>query len=470
MFKIFLKITILLALNILIFAMIALRICLRINCVQIRNNNGIILGESNHCQQNHCHLQSSLYLQDSDCFNQNDPNDRWKFKDLASRKPKIGANSDENIVIDSFIKDCNQCQSHRSSLANNIDEKNERRKKRILVTGGAGFIGSHLIDRLLSNQDNAVIVADNFQTGHKSNIEHWIGHPNFLLLKHDIVKPLYVEVDEIYHLASPASPPHYMANAIKTIKTNSLGTINMLGLAKRLGARILIASTSEIYGDPDVHPQSESYWGNVNPIGPRSCYDEGKRVAESLTYAYAKQQKVSVRVARIFNTYGPRMHINDGRVVSNFIIQALRNQALTIYGDGRQTRSFQYVEDLIDGLIQLMNSNFSQPVNLGNPEEYSIHSLAKLIYGLVKNEPIDNEIGFLSTTKDPNDTSKILISERFNFLPPIEDDPQRRRPNITLAHTVLNWFPNISLRQGLAKTIDYFRKELEKKTFSYHLQ
>jgi len=318
---------------------------------------------------------------------------------------------------------------------------NYKDRKRILITGGAGFVGSHLTDKLML-AGHEVIVADNMFTGRKRNVEHWIGHPNFDLINHDIVNPLYIEVDEVYHLASPASPPHYMYNPVKTIKTNTVGTVNALGLAKRVNAKILIASTSEVYGDPEVHPQSETYWGHVNPIGPRACYDEGKRVAETLAYAYAKQSNVKIRVARIFNTYGPRMHMNDGRVVSNFILQALEKEPMTIYGDGSQTRSFQYVSDLVDGLIMLMNSNYTGPVNLGNPSEHTIKEFATLI-------------------KDQVGSSSQIVHKSA-----VEDDPQRRRPDISLAKKVLDWEPRVTLKQGLQKTIDYFRKELSRKHYS----
>lgn len=313
----------------------------------------------------------------------------------------------------------------------------EKDRKRILITGGAGFVGCHLTEALLL-QGHEVTVVDNFFTGRKSNLEHWIGHENFELINHDVVEPLYIEVDQIYHLASPASPPHYMYNPIKTIKTNSIGTLNMLGLAKRVRARLLLASTSEVYGDPQVHPQPETYWGHVNPIGPRACYDEGKRVAETMCYAYAKQEHVEVRVARIFNTYGPRMHMMDGRVVSNFILQSLQNEDVTIYGTGQQTRSFQFVSDLVNGLMLLMNSNISLPVNLGNPEEHTIKEFAEKIIEMTGSK------------------SKIVYKEEQ------EDDPQRRRPDITRAFTSFGWTPKVPLKSGLHQTIEYFRKELQK--------
>jgi UDP-glucuronate decarboxylase len=306
---------------------------------------------------------------------------------------------------------------------------------RILVTGGAGFIGSHLIERLIAEK-HEVICLDNFYTGHKRNILKWLDHPYFEMIRHDITEPIRLEVDQIYHLACPASPVHYQYNPVKTVKTSVMGTLNMLGLAKRVKARFLLASTSEVYGDPEVHPQSEEYWGNVNPIGIRSCYDEGKRIAETLTFDYYRQNKVDIRVARIFNTYGPRMLENDGRVVSNFIVQALKGIPLTVYGDGSQTRSFCYVSDLVEGLMRLMNGEYIGPVNLGNPDEYTILELAQNVQNLV------------------NPDAQI----KFEPLP--SDDPRRRRPDITKAKTWLNWEPTIPLAQGLKLTIEDFRNRM----------
>ncbi|MGH2415494.1 MAG: UDP-glucuronic acid decarboxylase family protein [Microcystaceae cyanobacterium] len=306
---------------------------------------------------------------------------------------------------------------------------------RILVTGGAGFIGSHLIDRLMAD-GHEVLCLDNFYTGHKRNIVKWLNHPYFELIRHDITEPIRLEVDQIYHLACPASPIHYQFNPVKTIKTNVIGTLNMLGLAKRVKARFLLASTSEVYGDPEVHPQPEEYRGNVNCIGIRSCYDEGKRVAETLAFDYHRDNKVDIRVARIFNTFGPRMLENDGRVVSNFVAQALQGQPLTVYGDGSQTRSFCYVSDLVEGLIRLMNNDFIGPVNLGNPGEYTILELAQIIQEMI----------------DPN--AELV----FNPLP--QDDPKQRQPDITRAKTWLGWEPTIPLREGLKLTIENFQERL----------
>jgi UDP-glucuronate decarboxylase len=307
-------------------------------------------------------------------------------------------------------------------------------RKRILVTGGAGFVGSHLIDRLLDD-GHEVLCADNLFTGTKQNIEHLHAHPRFEFLRHDVTFPLFVEVDEIYNLACPASPVHYQHDPVQTTKTSVHGAINMLGLAKRLRCRILQASTSEVYGDPAVHPQTEDYWGHVNPIGPRSCYDEGKRCAETLFFDYHRQSGVEIKVARIFNTYGPRMHRADGRVVSNFIIQALSGQPITLYGDGRQTRSFCYVDDLVEGLLRLMASpaSFTGPVNLGNPVEFTMRELAELVL---------TETGSASNTVN---------------LPLPQDDPKQRQPNITLAKTDLGWEPKVKLADGLKPTVAFFR-------------
>lgn len=304
---------------------------------------------------------------------------------------------------------------------------------RIVVTGGAGFVGSHLIDSLLA-QGEEVLCVDNFYTGQKSNIAHLLYNPAFELIRHDVTFPLYLETEQIYHLACPAAPIHYQRDPVQTLKTSVHGSINMLGLAKRLNVRILQASTSEVYGDPEVHPQHEGYWGNVNPIGVRSCYDEGKRAAETLFFDYHRQHGLPIKVARIFNTYGPRMHVNDGRVVSNFILQALQGEPITLYGDGLQTRSFCYVDDLVAGLVALMNSpkDFTGPVNLGNPNEMTIRALAETIIEIV------------------GGPSKIT----FRDLP--SDDPKQRQPDITLAKEKLDWSPSVGLTDGLAKTIDYF--------------
>lgn len=307
-------------------------------------------------------------------------------------------------------------------------------KKKILVTGGAGFLGSHLCERLLA-EGNEVICLDNYFTGQKQNVVHLLKHPYFELVRHDVTMPFFVEVDQIYNLACPASPIHYQYNPIKTIKTSVMGAINMLGLAKRTRATILQASTSEVYGDPEEHPQTESYWGHVNPIGIRACYDEGKRCAEALMVNYHRQNGVDIKIQRIFNTYGPRMHPNDGRVVSNFIVQALNGKDITIYGDGSQTRSFCYVDDLIEAMIRMMNSprHFTGPVNTGNPNEFTIQQLASLVIELT------------------GSASKIV------YEPLPSDDPLQRQPDITLAIKKLGWKPVVELREGLTKTIDYFK-------------
>ena len=309
--------------------------------------------------------------------------------------------------------------------------------KRILVTGGAGFVGSHLCEKLLE-EGNEVLCLDNFFTGAKKNIIHLLENRYFELIRHDITSPFFAEIDEIYNLACPASPVSYQVNPIKTVKTSVMGSVNLLGLAKRTGAKILQASTSEIYGDPIIHPQDEKYWGNVNPIGPRACYDEGKRCAETLFMSYYHQNKVRIKIARIFNTFGPNMMMEDGRVISNFIVQALKNEDITVYGDGKQTRSFQYIDDLVDGLIILMNTGdeFTGPVNIGNPKEMTILDIAHTIIRLTGS------------------------SSSISFNPMPTDDPMQRQPDISLAIKVLGWNPTTSLNDGLEKTIDYFRKEM----------
>lgn len=307
--------------------------------------------------------------------------------------------------------------------------------RRVLVTGGAGFLGSHLCDRLIKDGVD-VLCVDNFFTGTKQNVSHLLGHANFELLRHDVTFPLYVEVDEIYNLACPASPVHYQHDPVQTTKTSVHGAINMLGLAKRLKARILQASTSEVYGDPEIHPQPENYWGRVNPIGPRSCYDEGKRCAETLFFDYYRQHNLDIKVIRIFNTYGPRMHPNDGRVVSNFIVQAIKGEDITIYGDGQQTRSFCYVDDMMEGFVRMMNSErgFTGPVNIGNPAEFTMLELAEKVVKLVGSK------------------------SRLVFHPLPTDDPRQRKPDISLAEEKLSWTPRVDLEDGLKETVQYFRK------------
>ena len=309
--------------------------------------------------------------------------------------------------------------------------------KRILITGGAGFLGSHLCDRLIE-QGYEVLCLDNFFTGSKENILHLMGNPRFELIRHDIINPIFLEIDEIYNLACPASPVHYQYYAIKTIKTNVMGAINVLGIAKRTKAKVLQASTSEIYGDPEIHPQNESYWGRVNPIGIRSCYDEGKRAAECLMMDYRRQNSVNAKIVRIFNTYGPRMALNDGRVVSNFIIQALKREDITVFGDGTQTRSFCYVDDMIDGLIRMMGTpdTFLGPINIGNSDEFTVLDLAEIVIRMT------------------NSPSKIILR------PLPQDDPTQRKPDITLAREILGWLPKVPLEKGLERTIAYFRQAI----------
>jgi len=309
---------------------------------------------------------------------------------------------------------------------------------RILITGGAGFLGSHLIDRLLEDEANEVVCLDNFFTGRKRNVTHHLGNPNFEIMRHDVIDPFKIEVDQIYNLACPASPVHYQHNPIKTVKTSVMGAINCLGLAKRVGARIFQASTSEVYGDPEIHPQTEDYRGCVNPIGPRACYDEGKRCAETLFFDYHRQNDVDIRVVRIFNTYGPRMLTNDGRVVSNFIVQALRGDDITIYGDGSQTRSFCYVSDLIEGFLRLMNTEgLTGPINIGNPSEFTMLELAEQVI------------------------AKVGGKSKISHLPLPADDPKQRQPDITQAKAKLGWEPKVQLDEGLDRTIDYFAEILK---------
>uniref|UniRef100_A0A7C9E1Q5 UDP-glucuronate decarboxylase n=1 Tax=Opuntia streptacantha TaxID=393608 RepID=A0A7C9E1Q5_OPUST len=342
----------------------------------------------------------------------------------------------DSISGESFLTaESTRLVPHRVIGAGKVPLGLKRKGLRIVVTGGAGFVGSHLVDRLIARGDS-VIVVDNFFTGRKENLVHHFGNPKFELIRHDVVEPLLLEVDQIYHLACPASPVHYKHNPVKTIKTNVVGTLNMLGLAKRVGARFLLTSTSEVYGDPLEHPQKETYWGNVNPIGVRSCYDEGKRTAETLTMDYHRGAGVEVRIARIFNTYGPRMCIDDGRVVSNFVAQALRKEPMTVYGDGKQTRSFQYVSDLVEGLMRLMEGEHVGPFNLGNPGEFTMLELAKVVQ-----ETIDPEA-------------------KIEFRPNTEDDPHKRKPDISRAKELLGWEPKIPLHKGLPMMVSDFRQRI----------
>ncbi|XP_047325722.1 UDP-glucuronic acid decarboxylase 2-like [Impatiens glandulifera] len=353
---------------------------------------------------------------------------RYDFSSSGSYLP-----SDPNQISNRVFYQQNQLGSFSSGAKVPLGLK--RKGLRIVVTGGAGFVGSHLVDRLIARGDS-VIVVDNFFTGRKENVAHHFGNPRFELIRHDVVEPLLLEVDQIYHLACPASPVHYKFNPVKTIKTNVVGTLNMLGLAKRVGARFLLTSTSEVYGDPLQHPQVETYWGNVNPIGVRSCYDEGKRTAETLTMDYHRGAGVEVRIARIFNTYGPRMCIDDGRVVSNFVAQALRKEPLTVYGDGKQTRSFQFVSDLVEGLMRLMEGEHVGPFNLGNPGEFTMLELAKVVQ-----ETIDS-------------------NARIEFRPNTEDDPHKRKPDITKAKDLLGWEPKVALQKGLPLMVQDFRQRI----------
>ncbi|MCO5558563.1 hypothetical protein L7F22_012148 [Adiantum nelumboides] len=351
----------------------------------------------------------------------------------ALREYQSGHEERQLLQKQSFIS--TQIHSQGFSPGAKIPLGLKRKALRVLVTGGAGFVGSHLVDRLIARGDS-VIVVDNFFTGRKENVMHHFANPQFELIRHDVVEPLLLEVDQIYHLACPASPVHYKFNPVKTIKTNVVGTLNMLGLAKRVGARFLLTSTSEVYGDPLEHPQRESYWGNVNPIGVRSCYDEGKRTAETLTMDYHRGAGVEVRIARIFNTYGPRMCIDDGRVVSNFVAQALRKEPMTVYGDGKQTRSFQYVSDLVEGLMRLMEGEHIGPFNLGNPGEFTMLELAEVVKEVI----------------DPN--------ARIQFRKNTEDDPHKRKPNISKAKNLLGWEPKIPLREGLPMMVEDFRRRV----------
>ncbi|WVF67436.1 hypothetical protein IAT40_002192 [Kwoniella sp. CBS 6097] len=367
-------------------------------------------------------------------------------KEGDKEKDMTGQGHKDYGTESTFIKETNSIQYTTVAKFPPVKLLPNAERKRILVTGGAGFVGSHLVDRLML-LGHEVTVLDNFFTGSRTTVSHWVGHPNFEMVRHDVVNPFLIEVDQIYHLACPASPPHYQYNAVKTIKTSFMGTLNMLGLAKRTKARFLITSTSEVYGDPEEHPQREEYWGHVNCIGPRACYDEGKRVAETLTYGYQRQDGVDVRVARIFNTFGPRMNPYDGRVVSNFIIQALKGEDMTVYGDGSQTRSFQFVHDLIDGLILLMNGDETRPTNIGSAHEFTILEFAEAVRDIVEKVQIEEGVA---------NPKKVGIIHK--DLP--QDDPQRRRADTTRAQETLQWQPQWSVRQGVEEMTRYYYRQL----------
>jgi UDP-glucuronate decarboxylase len=369
------------------------------------------------------------------------------FIKAGAETTNVGSASKDYGTESVYDKDSNKIQYTTFAKFPPVRLLPDAQRKRILVTGGAGFVGSHLVDRLML-LGHEVTVLDNFFTGSRTTVSHWVGHPNFEMVRHDVVEPFMIEVDQIYHLACPASPPHYQYNAVKTIKTSFMGTLNMLGLAKRTKARFLITSTSEVYGDPEEHPQREDYWGHVNCIGPRACYDEGKRVAETLTYGYMRQDGVDVRVARIFNTFGPRMNPYDGRVVSNFIIQALKGEDMTVYGDGQQTRSFQYIHDLVDGLILLMNGEETRPVNIGSSHEFTIMEFAEAVRDIV--EEVQKAEG------EPNAKRVGIIHKDMPT-----DDPQRRRADTARAKETLDWQPRWMVRDGVREMVLYYKQMID---------
>lgn len=411
--------------------------------LQVNNNNGAKTSNAEAIRRRLLESQLRGRVDSADPVHVNENEDQEvevspsvKAKTISTGDAKVSTMEEATFILSSDLITQQSIPTKTTPEVMKTKRLPDHFRKRILVTGGAGFVGSHLVDKLMM-EGHEVIVMDNFFTGQRKNVEHWKYHPNFSLIVHDVTEPIHLEIDQIYHLACPASPPHYQYNPIKTIKTSTMGTLNMLGLAKRVHGRILLASTSEIYGDPKVHPQHESYWGNVNTIGPRACYDEGKRVAETMMYSYKEQSEVDIRVARIFNTFGPRMHPNDGRVVSNFIIQALQNKDITIYGTGEQSRSFQYVDDLVNGLVKLMNGNYDMPVNLGNPDEYTVKRFAEHIKELTES------------------------SSNIKFLPASTDDPQQRKPDISTAKKEIGWEPQVKVDTGLARAVSYFKRVLE---------